>query len=268
MANPTPVVSINTQSIMRQMSRSLNTQLAKKLDLWAREYNRNQSRGSDLKNMHQDLAYGARQAMLTSYKNSGIGKNKSYRQNDRDSLKRYSNGAMEDAILAGGATGTDKGIELLDAVEMDRIARQWYRLNFGTSLSKSGPKTESIKFKSRSTGVKFSLDEFGPSRSGSFRIPYGFFATQFKGSTTGRFDGVAPSYARKGQDAFYVLNKESKASTEVRGVKKKPFFKKNRADITGKRFLDAGAVYLNDHYGDSLEELSKKWIDKSKGKLK
>lgn len=268
MAQPTPVISIDTKAVMTKMSRSLSTQLGKKLELWAREYNRNQSRGSDIKEMHQDLAYGARRAMLESYRNSGIGKNKSYRQNDRDSLKRYSDGAMEDAILAGGAFATEKGIQLLDTEEMDRIARQWYRLNFGTSMSKNPPKTESIKFKNRSTGEKFSFENFGPSRKGSFRVPYGFFSPQFKGSTDGRFNAVPPSKARTGQDAFYVLDSETKGSTEIRGVKKKPFFKKRKADIVGKRFLDAGAVYLNDHYGDSLDDLTKEWIAKSKGKLK
>lgn len=264
----TPVVSIDTKAVMKKMSQSLNTQLAKKLELWAREYSRNQSRGSDIKEMHEELARGARRAMLTSYQSSGIGKQKSYRQNDRGSLKRYSDGAMEDAILQGGAYATESGISLLDTTEMDAIARQWYRLNFGTMASKPGPKTEPIKFKSRSTGVKFSMDDFGPSRSGSFKIPYGFFSNQRRGSTTGRFDAESPSYARKGADAFYVINRDTKDAVEVRGVKKKPFFRKRSADITGKRFLDAGAVYLNDHYGDSLEELTQEWVNKSNKKLK
>jgi hypothetical protein len=268
MAAPTPVISIDTRQIMKNLSKSLNTQLGKKLDLWAREYNRNQSRGSDIKDMHEDLARGARQAMLESYRAKGFGKKKSYRQNDRGSLKRYSNGAMEDAILAGGAIGTSEGIRLLDTGEMDRIARQWYRLNFGTMASEQAPKTESIKFKNRSTGVKFSFEGFGPSNSGSFRIPYGFFATNHKGSTEGTFDAQKPSISRQGVDAFYVINKENFGDITVRNSKKRPFFKQNKADITGKRFLDAGAVYLNDHYGDALEEVTLKWVNQSKGKLK
>ena len=89
---------VEPRAIMRSLARDLDGDMRKKLNRYVRQMRKDVSLYSGIEEANKRIAEGARRASLQAYRESGIGKRPSYRQNDVGKLRRYSDGAMERAM--------------------------------------------------------------------------------------------------------------------------------------------------------------------------
>ena len=250
-------VTLDIRYILEDVAKQANKELAKELRLWARTAKRNVTRASGLKQLNQKVADKARERVINSYESSSIGERKSYRYNDRGKFRRYANGRMEKALRDPKTiTADEHGIKFIDASRMDYWAKQWYRLNFGTKggNNKRAPSAQPMNFFGVQTGVRVSLDQYPASKD--FRIPKGFFSMTFAPKTA----GTKLRKPRGANDAFYAARKDKRQ----RAIPSKttPFFSgKASASISGQRFLDSGASYINAYYGRQFAALARSWLE-------
>lgn len=155
-----------------------------------------------------------------------------YRANDSGVNRRYSGGQLEDALSSNDffdVRGTS--IRFGNQEMLDRRAKQWHRLNFGTgvgSVKTSAP----IRFEGKFTGINLGWTR---SRSKSFEIPRGIFLA----------DG-----------SFYPADSDSIAEVTARASKESGFRiikgRMKAKDVIGKGFLDAGVVVLAQEISTSV----------------
>ena len=254
---------VDTGQIMRDLSKSVNQELAKILKKYSKTFSK-QINNSSFAEMHHNIAEGSRKAVIQAYAASGIGSSPSYRWNDTGKLKRYSNGAMEKAFNDPKFITSDgKSIFFADRFILDSHAPQWYRLNFGAAPSSSkNPNTPKMKFPpALGGGVQFpgaELVGFKPSKP--FSVPargLGMWSSTAAGSTPGKT--LLAGANRSGSNFGYLYVGTSMIIRNRKGDtgKKSPFFRSRPSafGIQGKRYLDAGSAYINRHYPKELSKL-------------
>lgn len=258
--------AFDARVIMNEVALTTSTKLSAAMGRWAKEMKRNVStaREKDLAKVHKKTALLARSAVLSAYEESGIGSGKSYRQNDPGKLRRYSGGAMERAIKNKSfVVGDANGIAFIDKDMMDRTAKQWYRLNFGTLPKGSkNPAVGSMKFFGKASSQRAELTGFGPSRA--FGLPdgpgIGFWSSTYAKTSKGPL-----SASHSGRGAFYVRFRGQKFI----GNRPPTSFKTLMSSgIQGKRFLDAGARSINAEYPRLLTGMIRDWEVKAAKALK
>ena len=241
--------------------------------------------------LNEEMAKGARNAVIQSYEKSDIGDGPSYRWNDTGVNKRYSKGAMEKAFKDPGfITYDSQYIQFGVRAVLDKHAKQWYRLNFGASPATTPKSRFKVNFGDLDT-TGLDLSSFGPSRP--FKIPQrgrGFWSSKGFASTLGQ---SIPSTGREKGVAFYPLlidtkkdrqgvsnlmgqkisiGPKARESLQNRKIKpgsrtgmnsiRKPFVSSAPTKgIKGTRFLEAGTNYINKNYPKALNRLIKSWID-------
>ena len=234
--------------------------------------------------LNEEMAKGARNAVIQSYEQSTIGDGPSYRWNDTGVNKRYSKGAMERAFKDPGfITYDSQYIQFGVRAVLDRHAKQWYRLNFGASPATTPKSRFKVNFGDLDTSG-LDLSSFGPSRP--FKIPQrgrGIWASKAFASTlgqslpsAGRAEGVAfyPLLIDSQKDSGQKISIGPKAAESLKNRKitsgsrtgissiRKPFVSSAPTKgIKGTRFLEAGTNYINKNYPKALNLLIKSWID-------
>lgn len=202
------------------------------LDVFARDV-----ASSERQAFFETLGDRAQEAIVKSYRGHRRGPS-GYRKDGEGKMRRYAGGemlkALQDSDLIYEAT--PRGITFLpDVNQLDRRARQWYRLNFGArpAFGRSAQRFEV----SISNVYLFSIGFAGAAPSEPFRIPRGFWV-----------EGGAPVEAGEpGTSAFYPRSEaarigisspdDSKAQRDTEG-----FFpgRRQARGITAEHFLDAG----------------------------
>lgn len=251
---------VDTRKIMNAVAKEVDKDLAKQMQLWSRTVGRNLERSKGLKELNIRFAEGARDRAITAYEGRQSRGLEPYRQGDQRNWKRYSNGKMLAALKDKESIRADeKGIYYISKSRMDDFAKQWYRLNFGTASggTKKAANSRGMKFFGVRTKARASLEEYGPSED--FMMPAGFWSRTFTSKTPG---AVLEKPAGAPNDAFYAARpRNNRGRDYVQTSKGHKFFRpKGESSITGQRFLDAGASYINSYYGRSFTSLAKKWL--------
>lgn len=253
---------IDPSAIMRDVSSQVEGELGRRLKAYARSMQRSARTVSSIEAINRDVAKGAQRAVIEAYGASGIGRRKPYRQNDIGKLRRYSGGAMERALSDPQfAITRGRTIYFGNVSMLDRKAKQWYRLNFGAlPRGSKDPDVGKMKFPrsmgGRTSRRSASLNGFKPSPR--FSVPnsgIGIWSSTFlAGSQFGEIKAVANG--TRGKGALYLGGVRVKGSANGRA----PFFKaKPSMGIEGKRFIDAGARYINEQYPRRLSREFRKW---------
>ena len=252
-------VHVNTifNAIATDVADNISKELAKELRKWAKAANRNVQMQKGLKAVNEIAAEGARRAAYNAYMNSGIGKGPSYRWADRGKWQRYSNGAMENALLAPEVIVADKnGISYINKGEMDKYAKQWYRLNFGTGNSGQIP-TAVTPMEFFDIPLRESPSLKGNNESPAFTMPEGIWSSTFAASTIGT-SFAAPTAG--GSNAFYAIGKRNPRPKIGKGKVSRGRKSSNVNQIRGASFLEAGVNELNRIYPELLEKLFVSWL--------
>ena len=250
-------VRLDTRQLLRSASRQLENDMSKKLNTYAKELNRNVTRGEGLDKLNEKYAaevrrrakvafVGSRARMSGPYRNSDSGR----MVNGHPRWKRYSGGKLAEVVGSEKATYADRsGITFFDRKVMDKKAPQWYRLNFGTvGGSSRQPATSNMSFFKEDTGMKVSYEGFGQSKD--FKIPKGFWSSTRKSKTR----GTKLAKPVGSNDAFYPTKLNPKPS---KGMQQ--FGGRRKSSINGTNFLDESLKYFNTYYPRSLESLALRW---------
>ena len=131
------------------------------LQEWAKVmYQETSSGGSadELAAMHKSLATEIQAAIIDAYSAKHVpGKTLPYRWLDQGKMHRFSNRAMLRALKDSQFISSDKtGIKMVNTEFMDKVAPQWYRLNFGARPAPQPVAARSknaMKWGSRDRGV-------------------------------------------------------------------------------------------------------------------
>ena len=270
--------SINPTSLLREAAKSASDDLKKKYGRYIRAMYNNAKMAEGIEKMNKKVMKGAQAAVVEKYESSGIGKRPSYRQNDTGKLKRYADGAMEDALKSPEFTWAEgRRYGFANRTLMDEKAKQWYRLNFGAKPKGSTePNVGELKMP-RSLGGKRSEKKVsfkGYKASGRFKVPQsgiGTWSGDFRQSSQGAtIRPVRANPGSRGRHALYVGTsvKQSRGRQFFQARKNGKMSRRYSVGIRGKRFLDAGALYINENYGKELGRTLTAWDRKSKLKLK
>lgn len=163
---------------------------------------------------------------------------------------RYANGAMLKALSSPNFYKvTARGVGLIDAGYLDRVAKQWYRLNFGAGEVGGFSKRHGshvIPFLGSTAGA-LSLQGYGPSKA--FRMPSGAWLTtnMSLAGGTGRGD-----FSRRGQDQFVPLKYLQRRTAPFRGGM--------TSGIIGTAYLDPGVKTLARELGKGWTVLINEWF--------
>jgi len=254
-------VDLLISEIAEQISTQIDRDLGDLIKYWGDASNRNITQRKGVRAINAVIAEEARRATYQSYVSSGLGKNPSYRFNDRRQWRRYSNGKMEMALLDPATIKYDRdGVYLFNKDNLDKYAAQWYRLNFGTKSGRD--KTIApmeffgVTLKSSPTLASFKL-------SPAFSMPSGIWSSTFKATTLGPEQFDAPSGT---ENAFYAIGARKKRPKTGNG--KLVGGRKSRAvnQIVGKSFLDRGVEAMNQRYPDLIGPLVASWVKEIKRK--
>lgn len=131
------------------------------LQEWAKVmYQETSSGGSadELAAMHKSLATEIQNAIVDAYSAKHVpGKTLPYRWLDQGKMHRFSNRAMLRALKDSQFISSDKtGIKMVNTEFMDKVAPQWYRLNFGAQPAPQPVAARSknaMKWGSRDRGI-------------------------------------------------------------------------------------------------------------------
>ena len=190
-----------------------------------------------------------------------MGKNPSYRWADRKQWRRYSNGRMEEGLLDKQTIKYDEnGIYLFDKSNMDKFAKQWYRLNFGT---KGGRNKNFEPLELFDVPLRNSPSLLSFPLSPEFTMPSGIWSSTFEAKTIGTdFDQPSPS----GKNAFYAVGKRNPRPKPGNGKVVRRRKARDTNQIVGRSFLDEGVEAMNKTYGELLEPLVISWISEFRRK--
>jgi len=204
--------------------------------------------------MHRRVAKFAQNAMLASYDKNLRG------SANRTPNTRFARGRLRKA-LANRAfyEATPDGVIFGRASYLDRVAKQWYRMNFGVGErgSETPPAGNHVIQLFTRTGTVLSVAGFGPA-SEATPLPAGIFMTP-----GGAFR--KHSLNRVGQDSFNIFNAGSeifKAETDNRRrrVGAKGIRSRGHAGI---QYLDAGVEALAKAFGLEWTAFSLKVFDEA-----
>jgi hypothetical protein len=262
-------------AVIKDIADQMDEEVAKILRDYSAKMLRRKSTRPKLQKLHEDLARGAEKAVVAKYKRE-VSKRPSYRWLDRGKMKRFSNKALLEALQRSGLfIGDATGIGVVNVAHLDPVAKQWYRLNFGAApaTSKRMVIGKGFELFGKTSTKKISLDQFGPGRP--FFVPN----TKKYGKWSSDAFGKTPSpYSSKDNEDYDTLRNSDPASRPTGLLYIVPktvngsFASRLSKGITGMRFLDAGVKYINDNYGDRLEQLIREEhgeaIDAARGKLK
>lgn len=261
--------------VIKDIAEQLDEEVAGILRNYASKMLRRKDSRAKLQKLHEDLAVEAGKAVLAKYKRE-VSKRPSYRWLDRGSMQRFSNKALLRALQGSGLfIGDATGIGAVNIGLLDPVAKQWYRLNFGARPANSKRYSIGKNFElfGKTSSRKISLDKYGPS--------YPFFVPNTKryGKWSADAFGKTPSPNSTRDNVNYYTLRESDPAPRPTGLLyivprtvNGSFASRLSKGITGMRYLDAGIKYINDNYGDRLEELIRgehgEAIEAARSKLK
>lgn len=259
---------INTTDVMNAVGKSVKTQMGRSFQRWAKAVEEGviEARNKEMGKINRRVAEEARSAIFQAYSESGIGLGAAYRWNDVGRNKRYSHGAMKRAMKSRNLViGDDRGIGFVDVNYLDRVAKQWYRLNFGALPKGSGgrgPAEGSMKLFGKTLSGRLTLNGFGPSEP--FKVPQqglGTWSSVPSGSSTSKPLKPAPRGSRNGYLYLYRSGGEQKTRVK-KGMSMEYFMSVPASGIKGKHFLEAGTKVINTRYPKELETLIRTWEEK------
>lgn len=255
------------RSVALQMAQVSETGTAELVRKYAKGMLRSEAKRRDLTDMHERLAAKAQQKIVARYVEKKKTGRRSYRMYDTGTMKRYSGGALQEALLDPKLFISDAtGIGGINVRILDVKARQWYRLNFGALPRRSNvPGQGSFKLFGQTAGDVLSLRKYGPSKP--FFVP-----------NSPRTVGKSSLYALNQTPSFNVWSEKygGRGSRTAgpylyvygaprRGRLAGTFPSTLSKGIVGTRFLDAGIQYINNSYGGEFTKLVKYWDKKSRG---
>jgi hypothetical protein len=259
-------VSVVGKDIMQQVATAVTGRTLDVVNDYMRETQRQINRRAGLERMHEEVAQGAKRAMLQSYHGQVNRTNNRYRPQARLT------GRLLPALEAMVPEVSRDSINLLDTAYLDRIAAHWRRLNYGTegSIGQKPVPAFPLRFAEGSAGSL--MDRTRP-RPG-FTMPPGFFV-----GPNGRI--VPFSGARAGSDQFFLHAQNP--GVEQTAAEDADFFntrpkrlklglpplpverflpgkgRKSRG-IRGYRFTDSGLRYLAREYPNRLLTVAEQWF--------
>jgi hypothetical protein len=190
-----------------------------------------QSSRSQLTDVHYQLAREAQAATLIAYRRArGTGRMAGpYRLSQRDA-----GGKMDAAIESEEfIRATYDGIGFANNDVLDRMARQWHRLNYGAGeAAGAGPRQFTVHWGSAIT-ASFGLTD---TPSSGFMLPRGFWR-----DPSGKF-------LSRGEAGWFYPNRKGPGPTPTRGIR-------------AWNFLDAGIESIANNIGPAYEGLYKDWFE-------
>jgi hypothetical protein len=266
------------KAVFEELAAKATSETARIMRTYARTMYSNIDQKKDLAKMHRDLANDAQIEVIKAYEaRPGAGR-PSYRQNDTGRLKRYADGKMLSALKSKNLINTNEyGIGMFDQRFLDRKAKQWYRLNFGTAPRGSKAVGQgSLKMFGQASSRKLQISRFKPGPA--FMVPTtvkgrGLWSNKIMAKTdmsqlTKQRAGVSLPGKRGNEagsgKALYVVFGGGRGGRPIKGS----FSPRVSRGIRGARFLDAGVKSINDNYGNAMYAVFKGWHDDSVGKAK
>lgn len=258
------IVEILINNIADQLDTQIKRGVSFALEEELKKYRKFSQSQEALKSVNKIIAEGAREAMLAEYE-SFKSSRQPYRYNDTGKLKRYSKMKMEKLINDPKWITYDAyHIKLGDVKTGDRIAKQWYRLNFGTSSgTDAGSRAKpTMKFGSLFGGRTINggdTKQFG--RSADFKVPSGPGTKGFWSSTPGATNHIRLAKGTRGQ-YLYIMTASTKLIPDRSKTKKGNVSWARSAknarmgvgNIDAKRYIDAGVTFVNTEYPKAIEE--------------
>lgn len=246
---------------------------------WARVMGQEEADRQPLEEMNARIAEKVQEAVIKAYQGAqNRGKRlPSYRWADQGKMRRYSNKQMLRALESPEFINSDyKGIRFPDTKHLDNAAKQWYRLNFGAAPMSTSPVNQpNMKFGEYQTRTSVSFNGFKPSKK--FNVP-STVGGRARGVWSRNFMSKSPAFISK-QDPDQTIFSKAAGKKMKRGYTGATggngrsalyvvpqgafgllgFEARTSRGIVGQRFIDAGATYLNTHYGQELSKLLNEW---------
>lgn len=208
--------------------------------------------------IHRTAAILAQRSVVNSYKGS---RNKARRDTLGISAtggdpalagNRYARGAMLKALSSSGFfIARYDGVSFINAANLDRAARQWYRLNFGAGAKGANtrrPGEYTMRFFGQPT-LPLSLNRFGPSPA--YRMPPGLWT-----HNDGRSAPGSPIQGAQGTHFFMPSSSYDKRLYPVYDARLSRGFR-------GMNFLDAGIRTLSQEIPKGWTQLMLEWFKES-----
>lgn len=244
-------INLGVRNINRSIKADLTPKLRKEFEKWDREVHRNITRKKGLEKVHEKVAQRATNAIVSRYdqtkKPSHPYRGADTNKNRTGTNKRYTGGVLRSALKSPELIRYDNdGIYFVNIKHLDRSAKQWARLNFGTvGGSDHRPNHKPMTFFGIKTDISMSISNIGQSKS--FTIPYGYW------SATHRQDGPRTSEGLAGpkgsRDAFYPMRYGGNQRRQA-------------VAIDRRNFLSAGSSYINRYYPYYFEKTARGWLEK------
>lgn len=272
------------KAVFEELAAKATSETAKVMRQYARTMYSNTGQIKDLKKMHRDLANEAQVEVIKAFQSRPTAGRPSYRQNETNPrLKRYAGGKMLSALKSNKLILTNEyGIGMYNMDFLDRKAKQWYRMNFGTAPRGSKVAGQgSLKMFGQASSRKLAISRFKPSPA--FMVPTSIAGrglwsnkilqrTDLSELSKQRAGTPLPVGKRLGDGSRKKANGGSRSEGQAfyvvyKGIKGS-FSPRISRGIQGSRFLDAGVKSINDNYGDAMYGVFKKWHNDALGKSK
>ncbi len=187
--------------------------------------------------MHRRVAKFAQAAMVASYDENHR------RKASRTPDTRFARGALRKALMSRAFyEATPDGVIFGRASYLDRVAKQWYRMNFGVGAAGVNTKPGGsyvVKLFTQS-GTILSLAQFRPGQATD--LPAGMFFTS--GGAYRRHN-----INRVGADSFHIFNKNSPEFSDKKVNIRRKIHRRNSRGHEGLMFMDAGIKALAEAFG-------------------
>lgn len=234
------------------------------------------NRARTMQKVYEKAGQAGQEAVLKRY-NAKHGRSKAYRQNDSGKWRRYSNGALKEALASKEMwKATPSGLTFINPRFLDARAEQWAKLNFGAApASQAAHRAAPMRF----FGQNVPGFELGGDPGKAFSIPAGIFSSDIHAKTPE--EGVEADKGKR----FYPLALMSgmgAPSTSAHSLRSA----KNRRDLSrwlranggtarriskgirGTRFLDAGVDEINKVLPKLVEDQIMTWLDEARKGVK
>lgn len=272
-----PIVSVGVKEVIDKFAAESRSAMAAELSKFTRALQSDKSSVSNgMRTLHEHVGQGAKKAVLEGYANSGIGRGESYRDQAPGKLRRYSRGAMERALNNPGMVTHDSTrLNFVNNRSMDRLAKQWYRLNFGAKSRGQGGRAPAIKsWKMGRKQISFTLSLEAYDASQGFRVPQSSWYTgawsNIASPTNLSYKELRPGLSKvntnRGDYLYLVTRKKVEMKTGKRAgstqIRREPntFNARVSKGIQGAHFLEKGVDYINYEYPRQLYNLMDTWF--------
>lgn len=214
-----------------------------------------------LSHLNENAVLAAREVMLDEY-DLAHGDSVRYRESDSGRMKRYTGGVLRNALSSPSFFTVHPRSISMNLGELDKVAKQWHRLNFGVGVeNKFQPRM--LTFFGQAIGSGRNMANEPSSRS--YRMPLGNVG---KGPFSSSYERGIAWVGRKEQVDRFLFSPgkgrktiDGKSALTFGGMKSRP------VSFAGSHFLDYGLEELNQQFVNNLEAVSLAWIELAKENL-